>query len=61
MSFSDIEELDFIVEKVDSFTNEALKEIALFKAIEIVANKRGLTLKQQVTIWYPKVWWEEFE
>ena len=56
MSFSDIEELDFIVEKVDSFTNEALKEIALFKAIEIVANKRGLTLEQQVTIWYPKVW-----
>ena len=61
MSFSDIEELDFIVEKVDSFTNEALKEIALFKAIEIVAKKRGLTLKQQLTIWYPKVWWEEFE
>ena len=61
MSFSDIEELDFIVEKVDSLTNEALKEIALFKAIEIVANKRGLTLEQQVTIWYPKVWWEEFE
>tara|TARA_B100000212_G_scaffold158088_1_gene118711 strand:- start:2121 stop:2306 length:186 start_codon:yes stop_codon:yes gene_type:complete len=61
MSFSDIEELDFIVEKVDSLTNEALKEIALFKAIEIVANKKGLTLEQQVIIWYPKVWWEEFE
>tara|TARA_Y100001978_G_scaffold120074_1_gene106982 strand:+ start:143 stop:328 length:186 start_codon:yes stop_codon:yes gene_type:complete len=61
MSFSDIEELDFIVEKVDSLTNEALKEIALFKSIEIVANKKGLTLEQQVIIWYPKVWWEEFE
>ena len=61
MSFFDIEELDFIVEKVDSLTNEALKEIALFKAIEIVANKKGLTLEQQVIIWYPKVWWEEFE
>ena len=28
MSFSDIEELDFIVEKVDSFTNESLKAVS---------------------------------
>tara|TARA_Y100000589_G_C26791429_1_gene481925 strand:- start:347 stop:490 length:144 start_codon:yes stop_codon:yes gene_type:complete len=26
MSFSDIEELDFILEKVDTLTNEALKD-----------------------------------
>tara|TARA_B100000963_G_scaffold287650_1_gene256855 strand:- start:308 stop:493 length:186 start_codon:yes stop_codon:yes gene_type:complete len=40
----------------EDFYREELKIYAIMLACSIVADNNGLTLKQQVNIWYPESW-----
>ena len=54
-----IEELDKLVKFLNNYTQEELKLVALMMACKLVANKRGLTLDQQMLVWVPLSWREE--
>tara|TARA_Y100001937_G_scaffold74325_1_gene101145 strand:- start:1600 stop:1785 length:186 start_codon:yes stop_codon:yes gene_type:complete len=40
----------------EDFYREELKIYAIMLACSIVSDNNGLTLKQQVNIWYPESW-----